>query len=185
MQEKEAIRKEMRAKRRAVTPDQREAASRLLTERLLQNPHIKSAACVAVYMASVQELDLAALIAELLRRGIQIAAPRWNGTDYDLAVLESLETSALREGPMHILEPQATARQIAPSQVDVWLIPGLAFTHAGSRLGYGGGWYDRLLANAAPAAHRIGVGYDFQVLEALPTEMHDCSLTEIVAVALK
>lgn len=185
MLEKAAIRKEMRKKRRAVTPDQRETASRLLSQTLLQNPHLKSAACVAVYLASVQELDLSTLITELLRRGIQLAAPRWNGTDYELAALTSLEGSALREGPMHIFEPTEEARQIAPSEVDVWILPGLAFTRAGARLGYGGGWYDRLLASAAPTAHRVGVGYDFQVLEALPTEMHDYSLTEIVFVPLK
>ena len=185
MLEKAAIRKEMRKKRRAVTPDQRETASRLLSQTLLQNPHLKSAACVAVYLASVQELDLSTLITELLRRGIRLAAPRWNGTDYELAALTSLEGSALREGPMHIFEPTEEARQIAPSEVDVWILPGLAFTRAGARLGYGGGWYDRLLASAAPTAHRVGVGYDFQVLEALPTEMHDYSLTEIVFVPLK
>lgn len=185
MQEKELLREEMRQKRRAVSPQARRIASRLLAEKLLQKACVRRASVVAVYLASAQELDLTDLIAELLRRGIQVSAPRWNGETYELAALTSLERATLHEGPMHILEPCADACKVDPAEVEVWILPGLGFTPSGARLGYGGGWYDRLLAAASSNAHRLGVCYDFQVLEALPTEEHDCYLTEIVSVPVK
>ena len=65
-------------------------------------------------------------------------------------------------------------------EVDVWLCPGLAFTAAGDRCGFGGGWYDRFLAAAKPGAKKYGVGYHFQLVEELPREEHDVLLDEIV-----
>jgi 5-formyltetrahydrofolate cyclo-ligase len=62
----------------------------------------------------------------------------------------------------------------------VWIVPGLAFTKDGRRLGYGGGWYDRLLASARKDALRIGVAHEFQVLGDLPNEPHDILLNRVV-----
>ena len=86
---------------------------------------------------------------------------------------------ALREGPHRILEPMDDDR-VAPAEVAVWIVPGLAFAADGRRLGYGGGWYDRFLSAAAPNAIALGVAYPFQLFADLPTEPHDCVLSEVV-----
>ena len=65
-------------------------------------------------------------------------------------------------------------------EVDMWVCPGLAFTLAGDRCGFGGGWYDRFLASAKPGARKYGVAYRFQIVEELPREAHDILLDEIV-----
>ena len=62
----------------------------------------------------------------------------------------------------------------------VWIVPGLAFTRTGGRLGYGGGWYDRLLAGTDPSDILLGVAYPFQMVEELPSEPHDIRLTDVV-----
>jgi len=67
-----------------------------------------------------------------------------------------------------------------PTTVDVVVVPGVAFTPAGARLGQGGGWYDRFLAEVRPDCTLIGVGFDPQLVDALPTEAHDISLDIIV-----
>ena len=64
----------------------------------------------------------------------------------------------------------------------MWIVPGLAFTRAGARLGYGGGWYDRLLGEAAPVAVALGVAHVFQIVDALPVEPHDRTLSGVVSV---
>ena len=78
---------------------------------------------------------------------------------------------------MNILEP-ADVGIAEPSEVAAWIVPGLAFTIYGDRLGYGGGWYDRLMANAK--GFKIGVAHDFQIVEDLPQEPHDIQLIRIV-----
>jgi len=71
--------------------------------------------------------------------------------------------------------------EIVPSEkVSAWIVPGLAFTRGGKRLGYGGGWYDRFLAVAPEGAVKIGVAYSFQIIGDLPSEPHDVPLTDVV-----
>ncbi|HEX4984148.1 MAG TPA: 5-formyltetrahydrofolate cyclo-ligase [Ilumatobacteraceae bacterium] len=67
-----------------------------------------------------------------------------------------------------------------PTTVDVVVVPGVAFTPTGARLGQGGGWYDRFLAAVRPDCTSIGVGFDPQVVDELPTEAHDIRLDTIV-----
>lgn len=66
------------------------------------------------------------------------------------------------------------------AQVDVVLVPGIAFTIEGDRLGQGGGWYDRFLAGVDSNCTTIGVGFEIQIVDALPTEAHDITLDAIV-----
>jgi 5-formyltetrahydrofolate cyclo-ligase len=70
---------------------------------------------------------------------------------------------------------------VAPESIDVVIVPGLAFTATGERLGQGGGWYDRFLARVRPECVTIGVGFQQQLLAELPTEAHDIPLTLVVS----
>ena len=166
----------MRERRRALTPKERTAASEIICAKLAAlNFHTS----IAVYLASPQEIDLSPFIRKMLERGVEAVVPRWNGETYELALLKGLDDSHLRKGPMGILEP-AEAEIVSPKEVDVWLVPGLAFTRNGKRLGYGGGWYDRLLADAPKDAVKLGIAHAFQVVDALPSEPHDILLSDVV-----
>ena len=180
------IRREMRARRKAVSPDERAAASAVICEKLSCNVELGECvdpleinAPIAVYLASPDEIDLGAYIERLLHFGGKVVAPRWNGETYELAVLKGLDAQHLRRGPMGIMEP-VDAEIVPAKEVYGWIVPGLAFTRDGRRLGYGGGWYDRLLADAPKDAVKLGVAYSFQVVDDLPSEPHDIKLTAVV-----
>lgn len=179
MSGKSELRALMRQKRREVPPERRKSVSEALCSKLLARADISSAissgAAIAVYLATPDELDLGLFISAALDRGARLAAPRWNGETYELASFDSL--SSLCPGPHSILEPNASAPL---SDASIWLIPGLAFTRNGVRLGYGGGWYDRMLENAARGRTLLGISYGFQVVDSLPAEDHDILMTEIV-----
>ena len=168
----------MRERRRALTPEERTAASEIICAKLAAlNFHSP----VAVYLALPQEIDLSPFIRKMLESGVKVVAPRWNGETYELGVLKGLDEAHLRQGPMGILEP-AEAEIVSPKEVEVWLVPGLAFALNGKRLGYGGGWYDRLLAEAPNDAVKFGLAYEFQVVDDLPSESHDILLSKVVVV---
>ena len=183
---KETIRREMRRRRRDVTPEQRKAASEAICAKLgadgalggrIDSPADGSP--VAVYLASPQEIDLSPFIRKMRTVGAKVVAPRWNGEIYELAALKGLDEAHLRQGPMGILEP-AEAEIVSPKEVGVWLMPGLAFTRNGKRLGYGGGWYDRLLTDAPKGSLKLGIAHAFQVVDDLPSESHDILLSKVV-----
>ena len=167
----------MRERRRALTPEERTAASEIICAKLAAlNLHSP----IAVYLASPQEIDLSPFIRKMLESGVKVVAPRWNGETYELAVLKGQDDAHLRQGPMGIREP-AEAEIVPPEDVEVWLVPGLAFTRNGKRLGYGGGWYDRLLAEAPKdAVKQLGIAHAFQVVDDLPSEPHDILLSDVV-----
>ena len=185
--DKNEIRASMKARRKALTPEERKAASEIICAKLVADTDIgmridpfEWGSPVAVYLASPQEIDLSPFIRKMLAMGVKVVAPRWNGEAYELAVLKGLDDAHLRKGPMGILEP-AEAKIVSPKEVEVWLVPGLAFTRNGGRLGYGGGWYDRLLCKVPKRVPKIGIAYAFQLVDELPTEPHDIRLTSVVS----
>ena len=173
----------MREMRRSLAPESRLRVSASVCAALAADPCLAAARptgpVVAVYLATPDEIDLADFIREMLRRGATVVAPRWNGKSYDLARLYGLSERELRRGPMNVAEP-AEADIVEPQSVNAWIVPGLAFASDGRRLGYGGGWYDRLLASAAVDAVRIGVAHEFQVLDDLPAAPHDIAMDRVV-----
>lgn len=176
----------MRERRKAVAVDGRAKAAAVICAKLATRDDVGLIPCppwvdspVAVYFASPYEIDLTAYIRQRLRFGHKVVAPRWNGETYDLAVVKGLDKPHLRHGPMGILEP-SDAEIVPPQEVFAWVVPGLAFTRDGRRLGYGGGWYDRLLSSAPQGAVKLGVAYSFQIVEDIPVEPHDVPLTFVV-----
>ena len=176
---KAASRKAMRAMRKAVSEAGKAAAEASIAAQLEARSDVRGAKTIAAYLASPDEICLDAFIARAIARGVAVFVPRWDGRAYGLARLRGFGENDLRRGPMGIREP-VEADIAAPEDVDLWIVPGLAFTRDGKRLGYGGGWYDRLMAGAAPGAARIAVAYGFQIVEDLPAEPHDVKMTDVV-----
>ena len=186
MQTKDAVRRQMRARRKALTPEERGRAAQVVCAKLRGDSAIAEAidpfdggGAIAAYLASPDEIDLSDFILELLKCKATVVAPRWNGETYELAKVKGLSDADLRRGPMNILEP-AEADIVKPAEVEVWIVPGLAFTKDGKRLGYGGGWYDRLLASASKWSNKIGVAHEFQIVDDLPYEPHDIKMDGVV-----
>lgn len=185
MKTKTEIRREMRDRRRAVDAEARAAASAELCAALLARDDVRAAIAArrpfAVYLASGDELDLTAFVEDLWAADVTVAVPCWRADEacYVLGAYDN--TTVLVEGAHHILEP-AELNEVAAVDIGVWIVPGLAFTRGGGRVGYGGGWYDRLLREAAPDAVALGVAYAFQIVPMLPEELHDRAVTDVVTI---
>ena len=134
---------------------------------------------LAVYLPMGSEIDIDEFIVRMLEEGFPLVAPRWNGRAYDLARLKGLDDAFIRRGPMGVREP-ADADIVAPQDVRAWIVPGLAFSRTGRRLGRGGGWYDRMLAGAPKDAVKTAVAYSFQLFDDIPCEPHDIPVSTVV-----
>ena len=183
--DKRAIRAEMRKRRRALSPAERADRSAAICASLLKRADVREAMAAkrtfAVYLASPEEIDLSVFIERLWAADCPVAVPAWRNGAYTL--VRYARATALVIGPMGIREPSEGSVPVREQEPAIWIVPGLAFTAKGARLGYGGGWYDRFLSAASPSAVSLGVAYPFQVVEELPIEAHDIPLNGIVSVA--
>ncbi len=176
--EKAACRTEARAARCALGPATCAAAAAALGAQLLGLPELADPRVVLAYSATAEEISLEPTIAALRERGMAIALPRIEERGV-LAIHLVEPGDPLVPGPLGIMEPAADAPRPDLGTLDAVLVPGVAFDELGTRLGFGGGFYDRLLPLLAGAV-RIGVAYDEQLVEPLPREPHDALMDVVV-----
>ena len=141
--EKKDLRAFIRAKKRAMTPAQVEAASALLAEKLLAHPAYQAAKSLYGYLSYNQEVRTAAILRRAQQDGKRVAVPKVFGDEMKFLWLDDL--SAVAPGAYNIPEPVADGPE-ADDETALVLMPGLAFDPEGHRCGYGGGFYDKYLS---------------------------------------
>ncbi len=173
---KQQLRKRMRQLNRAVSTADRRSAGERLCRCVEALPEFAAARCVALFAALADEPDTRPML-ERWAAGRRIVLPRVEGEtmqfyDYD--------PQSLRCGTFGIDEPQR-GEACDPADIDLIIVPGVAFTASGARLGRGRGYYDRYLSQPALRAFRVGVCYAHQIVDALPVESHDIPMHRVVA----
>jgi len=177
--EKAAARQRAREARRALGPGARARSAIAVADRLLALPQVQAARTVLTYSATAEELDLTETIARIRTGGATIAYPRIESPGV-LSLRVVGDEAELVPGQLGIREPAADALRIEPSVIDVVLAPGVAFDSAGRRLGYGGGYYDRLIPSLPADCLVIGVAFEEQILEAVPSDERDARVHLVV-----
>lgn len=145
---------------------------------VLGNPHVGSARTVLLYYSMKGEADTHGLVDELYRRGLEVLLPKVVGDGSMTFIPYTGKDSLKPSGKFHILEPEGEPFTDY-GKIDVAIVPGVAFTRDGKRLGRGGGYYDRLLPLLSHA-WKIGFCFPFQVFDDIPTEPFDIMMDEIV-----
>jgi 5-formyltetrahydrofolate cyclo-ligase len=191
--EKRRLRRTMAERRAGLSAGERDACSRAAVARLLALPAWGAARAraaggavttVSGYVAIRGELDPAAALEAARVAGLAVALPRidtrWPPR---LRFHVTRGRQDLTDGPYGLTEPLTSCPEVEVEDLDLMLLPGIAFDAAGHRVGTGGAYYDdagrRLRAKGA-AALMIGVAYDFQIVERCPTEEHDVAVDLVV-----
>jgi 5-formyltetrahydrofolate cyclo-ligase len=177
MPEKNALRKAVHEILRALPQAERPGKSRLICEAIARMPEWQASRAVCFFAPLPGEPD----VGLLHPGGRRVCYPRVNGGALDLYFVD--DPGAMEVSPWGIREPKPDAARAAkPCEIDLILVPGIAFSPGGGRLGRGAGFYDRLLARPGWHAKKIGVCFDCQLVDRLPVESHDhevdCVVTE-------
>ncbi|MEZ4266681.1 MAG: 5-formyltetrahydrofolate cyclo-ligase [Myxococcota bacterium] len=167
---KAALRLAMRTARGAISADLRARAHAGIVASLVDLSAQRGARVVALYAGSPDEADPSGAARGLVAAGCRVVWPRVAGPG--LLEFHDAPISQLAPGFRGILEPPAGAPSVPWAAVDLAVVPGLAFTPDGQRLGQGGGFYDRLLGQS-PRPFAVGVAYALQLVGELPSEAHD------------
>lgn len=169
---KDALRRAMRLQLRAVLAERQEQARTLLPAVLDSLPALSFAHRIAAFAPFGGEPDILPWLDEQRARGVTIGLPR-TLVDDRMELREFSGSASLERGRFGVREPAANARVLRWESMDAVLVPGAAFDHAGRRLGWGMGYYDRVFARLPQRIPRIAVAWPWQVVDAVPVGARD------------
>ncbi|MBQ7855953.1 MAG: 5-formyltetrahydrofolate cyclo-ligase [Alistipes sp.] len=172
---KQKIRHEVKSKVKAISAEQKQPRSALIFSRIASLSAVQEAKTIALYAALPDEPQTAAFIEQLsLTR--RIVLPRVEGDDMEFYPYDA---EHIERGAFGIAEPQG-GEATEPAEIEVMVVPGVAFTREGKRLGRGKGYYDRYLSREGFRATTIGVCYTEQLVEEIPDEPHDIDMDVVI-----
>lgn len=181
--DKGELRKEIKLKREVLDKDTKKIADEKIIKTLLENDIYKDSKVVFVYVNMDSEINTLEIIKELLVSDKIVAVPKVIPVTLKERQMKALKINSLLQlnesGAFGILEPSIECEDIS-QQVDLIIIPGLAFDLKGNRLGYGGGFYDRFLRKF-PNSKRVALCYDFQIYDEIPHEFFDEKVDLIIS----
>lgn len=147
--------------------------SERLCEHLLGNEELQRCKTVFCYLSNGSEIDLMPFIAKSWLNGVNIVVPVCSGRPYGVMdAAEYTPQTELVSASFGIREPQQH-NVVSPEQIDTVLLPAVAFTRDGVRLGYGGGYYDRFLPQLRDDVLLIGIAHKVQITDELPKDEYD------------
>jgi len=148
--------------------------SYVVQRRLLCLDLFRRAQTVALYSPVHNEVSTLHLMRDALAGRRSVVMPQVAGDGLVFRRIRSLDD--LAPGRFGILEPRPETAKVELAELELIVLPGVAFDRRGHRLGYGKGYYDRALLAAGNTCRRVGLGYDFQLVDRLPTFDHDMQL---------
>ena len=177
----QAIRERIGKLRDGLSEAEREAKAELIWKRLAELPEFQTASQALFYLSFKSEVDTT-LMRELARElGMAVAAPRANKGEKRMTFYYLDDENELESGPYGILQPPQNSEKIVELEdATVILVPGLAYDLQCRRLGWGAGFYDRFLAGEGKGIPTIGLAFDCQIVDEVPTEPHDVPVNVVV-----
>ena len=172
---KARLRRRMLRLRRALPSDEAKRRSKEVLSHLLSHPVYKNSRTVHTYISLDDEVDTWPLISRALDDGKRVVVPVVSGDDMVHCEVDS--SSEFVRGRFGLWEPKHR-REVDVEELDLVIVPGVAFDRRGYRLGFGRGYYDRFLSQVS--APKVGLAFDFQVVPRIPEDPHDQRLDYLV-----
>lgn len=181
MNEKARIRKAVLARRDSIDPGTRRTKDSFIKERFFSLSGFRRAEIIFCFASFRSEVSTFPLIEESLRLGKRVILPSVDSAKKELRLFEIEGLNELSPGYMGIPEPHASGeRERDINDADLIVMPGAAFDPKGNRLGYGAGYYDKLLSGLKKKIPLLALAYEEQIVDTLPAEPHDVRVDVIV-----
>ena len=175
---KHGLRTRMLALRRSIPIAEQLSAGKVIQETFLASAEYTAASSVALYVATHAEVPTGEIIREILGTGKTLLLP--SVTDHGLSFRQISSEEDLCEGRFRIPEPGPNCISRDPAEIDLFVIPGVAFDHYGRRLGYGKGYYNRTIHLLEGTGRLFGFCYDFQLVSEIAGEPHDVIMDRVI-----
>lgn len=183
--EKKLLRKEILANRKNIEQKEKEKMDKFIEDKFYQSKYYKESQKIFIYISFDSEINTLSIINKAMKDGKKIYVPR---TEYITKLMDAVEIKSLedlvKEDRYGILEPSIEKPAIDPNELDLIVVPGVAFDRNGGRMGYGAGYYDRYFKKInndnIKRITKLALSYDFQVLEEVPMDENDVRIDFIL-----
>ena len=178
---KNLIRERMHKLRDSLSFEEVQNKSKKIKDTLFSLGYLQNSKKIMTYVSFKNEVSTIDIINELLKTEKEVIVPICDTNDYTLIPSKILSIDELSVSYFGIMEPKEPfIRPINPKDIDIILIPGLAFDKDRNRLGHGKGYYDRFLNRVRSDSLKIALAFDFQVLDSIPIENWDIPMDLII-----
>ncbi len=181
MNEKKDIRRTIQKIRDLLPLEERKAKTQKIAERFYALDEYSNAKNILLYYPFRSEIDTAIIIARAIADGKRVILPRVSGKILELFYIEDVKKD-LKPGTYGILEPDKDS--CAPAgytEPDIAVIPGVCFDKYKNRMGYGGGFYDRLIPKLKKNIQKIALCFQAQIIDSVPASAHDVRVDKIIS----
>ena len=179
--DKKALRKELLIKRENLTEEEILKKSNLIANSIYNSKVYRDAKTIMTYISFKNEVYTHNIIKKSIIENKKIVVPITIPETKELKISQVLDFNELEIGYYNILTPKKEfLRYIDPKDIDLVLVPGVAFDKNGYRIGYGGGYYDRFLDKLRKDAIKIGLAFDLQLIDKVPKDNYDKSVDIII-----
>ncbi len=180
---KEEIRKEIFSKLKKQEKEERAHKSQIIKKKLFSSGKFKKARVMMIYVSRDEEVNTRGMIDDALKIGKRVVVPYSVSETKEIIASELIDAKKdLELGPYGIYQPGkgASFRKIPLDEIDLVIVPGVAFDEEKNRLGRGKGYYDRFLKKLPPGIETIGLCFDFQLVDYLPQDSHDFPVFRVI-----
>ncbi|MGM0396658.1 MAG: 5-formyltetrahydrofolate cyclo-ligase [Bacillota bacterium] len=179
--DKKTIREAILKERSKLSESVHQSYSRKIIDLLKATKYYKDAKVIMCFVSFLDELDTHTFIKEALSEGKRVVVPIAVHKTKELIPSELKDFKELEPGYYDILTPKKEfIRPVAQSEIDLVVVPGVAFDSYGYRIGYGGGYYDRFLSSIVRTVPKIAVGFALQLVSSIPRESFDIPVDMII-----
>ena len=182
--DKKALRKEILTKRSILDAVEKEEKDRKILDEFYESNYYREAKNIFIYISYDSEINTKGIINKALMDNKKIYVPR---TEFKTRLMDAVEITSLDnliESEYGILEPSVEEPHIDPNEIDLIVVPGVAFDRNGGRMGYGAGFYDRYFKKInednMKKVIKLALAYDFQILEKIPMNEQDVPVNYII-----
>lgn len=181
METKNDLRKKILSKRNNINENTAMNKSEIVIDKLINTVEYQKSSIVFIYMSFKNEVDTIKLVSRMLSEGKQVVIPYTDKKNIRLIPCEIYSIDDLKMSPYGYFEPkEENIIYVKPEKFDLIIVPGVAFDKKFNRIGFGKGYYDRILCQKRKDAKAVALAYDFQVLDQIPYEAHDIKMDMII-----
>jgi 5-formyltetrahydrofolate cyclo-ligase len=181
MVDKKELRKIILEKRDNIALNERIKYDKDIFNSLINSPLYIKSKLIFVFVSYKSEVNTHEIIKHALSQGKRVCVPKVLSKSEGMHAIEIRKFDDLKSGKYGILEPETFENKINEEEIDLALIPGVAFDKSGGRMGYGAGFYDRFLVKLKKDTHKIALAYGVQIVDYIPMNEWDVKVDGIIA----